>query len=187
MANIVYQQGTQRIEIVVRKEGGRGGSDTNAKEIDTEDVAGSKTDWKTKLTGSSNPNRQARVFKTNLTHALAVSKQVADLVVEYVVSGIGDRNGDQALQEQAARKVEIVKDTTGFVSSVGMGTLYGAWGGPIGAILGAAFGAVSSGASLIAKYKGRERTYDYKVFKENNAIEYQRSRANINLTFGRLR
>ena len=68
-----------------------------------------------------------------------------------------------------------------------MGAVYGAWGGPIGAILGATFGAISSGASTAVKYLGREREFNYKVFKENNSIEYQRARASINLTTGRLR
>ena len=32
-----------------------------------------------------------------------------------------------------------------------------------------------------------KRDFNYKVFKENNAIEYQRARASISLTTGRLR
>ena len=46
---------------------------------------------------------------------------------------------------------------------------------------------VTSGVSLAVKYAGREREFNYKVFKENNAIEYQRARASINMTTGRLR
>ena len=80
-----------------------------------------------------------------------------------------------------------MKDVTNIASSVGMGALYGSWGGPIGAVLGAAFGAVSSGVSTAVKYAGREREFNYKQFKENNAIEYQRARASISLTTGRLR
>ena len=68
-----------------------------------------------------------------------------------------------------------------------MGAVYGAWGGPIGAVLGATFGAISSATSIGVKYAGREREFNYKVFKENNAIEYQRARASINMTTGRLR
>ena len=180
---MLYQQGTQRIEIIVRKEStGQDG----AKENDTENVSSNDTQNETQKSGGLTA-RQKRMIKTNLTHALAVTKQVVDLGVEYVVSGIGQRNGDQALQEQVSRKVEIVKDVTGISSSIAMGTLYGSWGGPVGAVLGATLGAVSTGASIFTKYKGRERDYNYKVFKENNAIEYQRSRAGINLTNGRLR
>ncbi|MBQ2636359.1 MAG: hypothetical protein IJG09_06645 [Methanobrevibacter sp.] len=180
---MLYQQGTQRIEIIVRKEStGQDG----AKENDTENVSSNDTQNETQKSGGLTA-RQKRMIKTNTTHFLAVAKQVADLNIEYVVSGIGQRNGDQALQEQVSRKVEIVRDVTGISSSIAMGALHGSWGGPVGAVLGATLGAVSTGASIFAKYKGRERDYNYKVFKENNAIEYQRSRAGINLTNGRLR
>ena len=184
---MLYQKGTQRIEIVVRKEGG-GATETAAKETPTDEIGGGReTTWRTSVFGSENPNRIKRVIKTNTTHALAVTKQVVDLGIEYWVSGIGVKNGDQSLQERISRKVEVVKDITNVASSVAMGALYGSWGGPIGAVLGATFGAVSTGISTAVKYKSRERDFDYKVFKENNAIEYQRARAGINLTTGRLR
>jgi hypothetical protein len=184
---MLYQQGTQRIEIIVRKEGG-GTTETAARETPTDEIGGGRaTTWRTSVFGSENPNRIKRVIKTNTTHSLAVSKQVIDLGIEYWVAGLGNKNGDQAMQEQVQRQVEVVKDVTNIASSIGMGALYGAWGGPIGAVLGALFGAVSSGVSTAVKYAGREREFNYKMFKENNAIEYQRARASINLTTGRLR
>jgi hypothetical protein len=183
---MLYQQGTQKIEIIVRKDGG-GVAETNARETPAEDVGGREVTWRTSVFGSENPNRIKRVIKTNTTHALAISKQVIDLGIEYYIGGIGMRNGDQSLQEQVSRQFEIVKDVTGFASSVAMGALYGSWGGPIGAALGATFGAISSAVSTGVKYAGREREFNYKVFKENNAIEYQRARASINMTNGRLR
>ena len=184
---MLYQQGTQRIEVIVRKEGG-GASETAAKETPTDEIGGGKeTTWRTNLYGTNNPNRRARIWKTNATHSLAVLKQVADLGLEYWVGGLGNKYGDQAMQENVQRQVEIVKDVTNVASSVAMGALYGAWGGPIGAVLGALFGAVSSGVSTAVKYAGREREFNYKVFKEENAIEYQRARASISLTTGRLR
>ena len=154
-----------------------------------DDVGGGdkKTTWRTSVFGSEDPKRIKRVIKTNTTHALAVSKQVIDLGLEYWISGLGMKNGDQAYQENVQRQFEIVKDVGGIASSVAMGAVYGAWGGPIGAVLGAVFGAVSSGVSTAVKYAGRERDFNYKTFKENNAIEYQRARASINLTTGRLR
>ena len=180
---MLYQQGTQRIEIIVRKDSiGQDG----AKETETENVSSSDTQNTTPTSGGLTA-RQKRIIKTNTTHALAVSKQVIDLGIEYYVSGIGQRNGDQALQDQINRKVEVVKDVTNLASSVAIGALYGSWGGPVGAVLGATFGAVSTGVSTAVKYASRERDFNYKVFKENNAIEYQRSRAGINLTTGRLR
>ena len=181
---MVYQQGTQRIEIIVRKDSG--GGQNGAKETETENVSSTGTQNETQKSGGLTA-RQKRMIKTNATHALAITKQVADLGLEYVVSGIGQSNGDQALQDQVSRNVEIVKDVTGFASSVAMGALYGAWGGPVGAVLGATFGAISTGVSTAVKYANRERDFNYKVFKENNAIEYQRARASISLTTGRLR
>ncbi|MBR4002966.1 MAG: hypothetical protein IKI95_02715 [Clostridia bacterium] len=183
---MLYQQGTQRIEIIVRKEGG-GGSSAGVKETPTEDVGGKQTTWRTSVFGSENPKRIRRVIKTNTTHAVAVSKQVLDLGIEYWVSGLGYKNGDQALQDMTARKVERVKDVANVASSIAMGAVYGSWGGPIGSVLGMAFGAISTGVSTASKYAGRERDYNYKIFKEQNAIEYNRARAGINLTNGRLR
>ena len=183
----LYQQGTQRIEVIVRKDSGNL-SNLGAREISTDEVGGGgKTTRSTNIYGSNNPQRNKRVIKTNTTHALALSKQLINLGTEFVISGLGNRRGDQAYQENISRQFEIVQDTTNFASSVAMGAVYGAWGGPIGAILGATFGAISSGASTAVKYLGREREFNYKVFKENNSIEYQRARASINLTTGRLR
>jgi len=182
---MLYQQGTQRIEVIVRKDGG--GANINAGETDTDNVGGQGSTWRTSVFGSENPQRIRRVIKTNVTHALAVSKQVIDLGIEYYVGGLGYSNGDQALQDRVGRTLEIIKDTTNVASSVAMGALYGSWGGPIGAVLGMTFGAVSTGTSIATKYANREREFSYKVFKENNSIEYQRARANISLTNGRLR
>lgn len=182
---MLYQQGTQRIEIIVRKEGGN--TQTNAQEVQAEDVGGRETTWRTSVFGSENPNRIKRVIKTNTTHALAIAKQVTDLGIEYWISGIGNKYGDQSYQEQVSRQFEIVKDVGGFASSTAMGAVYGSWGGHIGAALGAIFGAISSATSIALKYKGKEREFNYKMFKENNAIEYQRARASINMTTGRLR
>lgn len=182
----MFYQGTGKIEIIVRKESGAG--DVGNKEQSADDVADNKkNNWNTNIFGSNDPNRIKRVVKTNATHFLAVTKQVAGLAFEFVIGGIGYTNGDQSLQERVSRQMEVIQDATGFASSVAMGAIYGAWGGPIGSVLGATMGAVSSAASLTSKYANRQRDYDYKIFKENNAIEYQRSRANINLTTGRLR
>lgn len=187
---MLYQSGTQRIEIIVKKDSGSG--NFGAKETSTENIGGGageekREGWRAILTGSTNKARQNRVIKTNTTHAIAVGKQIMDLGIEYYIGGIGIQHGDQALQDQVSRSMEIVKDMTGFASSVAMGAVYGAWGGPIGAVLGAAFGAASSAVSIGAKYSARKRDYDFKMFKENNSIEYKRARASINLTTGRLR
>lgn len=183
---MLHQQGTQRIEIIVRKEGGAG--ETGARETPTDEIGGDAENQKSSFWfGNASPQRRKRIIKTNATHLLAVTKQVTDLVLEFEVSGLGYKNGDQAYQDQVARQVEIVKDVTNVASSIGMGALYGSWGGPIGAVAGMLLGALSTGASTGVKYAGRGREFNYKVFKENNSIEYQRARASISLTTGRLR
>lgn len=181
------QLGNQRIEIIVRKEGGVS-SQKNAKEKDADKIGGGSEDEKSSFWfGNASPERRKRIIKTNATHAVAVTKQVADLGLEYYISGLGYKHGDQAYQDNVSRRVEILKDVTNVASSIGMGAVYGAWGGPIGAALGATFGAISSGVSTAIKYASREREYNYTIFKEQNAIQYNRARAGINETNGRLR
>lgn len=183
---MLVQKGTQRIEIIVRKDSN---GETGAKETDAEEVGGGN--GKNAKVGTDGmtaaERRKHRIIKTNTTHAIATAKQIADLTLEYYHSGIGLRHGDQALQDQVQRKTEIVKDVSGFASSVAMGAVYGSWGGPIGTVLGAVFGAATTAASIGVKYASRQREFNFKVFKENNAIEYKKARAGINLTTGRLR
>lgn len=183
---MLYQQGTQRIEVIVRKDTGAG--ERGAKEKDTDNATQEPTENESSGGGTSrSSSAKSRFAKVNATHFLAVAKQGANLVIDYKLQGISLVNGDQAMQEQVARKVEIVQDVGNFASSVAMGATYGAAGGVPGAVLGMIFGAASSGMSIAYKYETREREYDYKMFKEDNAIEYKRSRAQINLTTGRLR
>ena len=73
------------------------------------------------------------------------------------------------------------------LSSIGIGATDGSAGGAAGALIGATIGAVSASVSLIVKYAGKFRDYDAKMFKEENAIEYRRARAQVSLTTGRLR
>lgn len=184
----LYQQGNQKIEIVIRKEGGAGGGQqgNKTKPADNHSNANAKT-WKSVVFGSENPQRISRVIKTNATHLVAISKQVIDLEVEYMIGGLGYSHGDQALQSMVSRKVERVKDTTNIASSIIMGGVYGAWGGPIGSVLGMAMGAVSSSMSFATKMRSRARDFDIKMFKQENAIAYRQARAQINLSTGRLR
>lgn len=186
---MLYQQGTQRIEVIVRKEGGNG--NVGAKTTQAENVGGGGEKGKNSiwsfLAGSNRPERQHRVAITNLTHTAAAAKQISFQYLTFEMGGVGIRSGDQALQENTSRQLEIFKDTTGLASSVVMGAVYGSWGGPIGTIIGAGLAAATTGVSLLFKYKDREREFNFKRFKEDNAIEYKRARANINLTTGRLR
>lgn len=181
----LYQQ-NEKITVIVRKESGGSGDGAGAKEKDTDNIGGDNT-ASTNIFGTNSKSRKNRIIKTNATHILAVAKQTAGLGIEYAISRIGDRYGDQALQDGVSQTVDIVQDATSAVSSVAMGAVYGAWGGPIGAIIGATLGAVSSSVSIGLKYAAKKEEYNYKAFKENNAIAYQRARASISLTTGRLR
>lgn len=181
----LYQMGTQRIEVIVRKEGGDG--EQGAKEKDADEATEEQEQSESGGGKSAKSRVQSRMIRTNVTHGLAVAKQGLDTLINYKIQGVGMKYGDQSLQELVAREWEVVKDTTNLASSVSMGMLYGASGGIPGMLLGGLFGGLSSGFSLKAKYAGREREFDYKQFKENTAIEYNRARASINMTTGRLR
>lgn len=187
---MLYQQGTQRIEVIVRKETGGGVSGgAGTKETDADKTTGTGGEESESLgTGAGmNNSRTKRIVRANFQHLWTVTKQIADLSVDYWASGIGMQSGDQALQDRTERKIEQIKDVTSVAYSVGMGAMSGVWAGPIGIILGAAMSAATSGATLISKYSGRQREYDYKIFKEESSIEYQRARAGTDWTNGRLR
>lgn len=180
---MLYQQNTQRIEIIIRKDTIAMDATTDTDKVSSQDGGGADTP---ESQGGSS-SRKKKLLLTNLTHALSTTKMVADLAVEYELGGLGYKTGDQAYQDRIQRQFESVKDTTNIASSVALGALYGSHGGWRGAFVGATLGLIKSVASTAFKYKGRDRDYTYKVFKENNSIEYVKSRANINLTTGRLR
>ena len=83
--------------------------------------------------------------------------------------------------------MEIFEDFSSIATSIAGGAMMGKFGGPTGIFFGVVLGAVRSVMNIGYKYAEREREYNFKVFKQENAIEYKRARANINLTFGRLR
>lgn len=172
-----YQQGNQRIEIIIRKDGGS----TNGGAVDADKV----TSTPQASTGES--SRTSRFIHTNLTHALAVTRQVGQQMLDYKIQGEGYKNGDQALQEKVSREIEMFTDSANIATATAMGASYGIRGGPLGMALGALFGAVTATSHYVYKYSSRQRDYDYKIFKEENNISYIRSRAGINLTTGRLR
>lgn len=179
------EKGTQRIEIIVRKsvDGGQAGAkEKEAEEAQADDADDVDTDGK----GTKSKKSKAW-WRTQSTHALAVVKQTGQLWFSYYVAGKGYKNGDQALQQQTERTVEQVSDVANIATSIAMGATYGSAGGLPGAILGASMMGLQTGMSTLFKYETREREYNMKIFKENNAIEYKRARAQINLTTGRLR
>ena len=181
------EKGTQRIEIIVKKstDGGQAG----AKEKSAENAqANSEETQDQEQQGKGVSTKLSKSFwRTQTTHALAVAKQAGTLWLNYEISGLGYKYGDQALQQQVERKVEQISDVTNIATSMAMGATYGAAGGPLGMAIGALMMGTQTGISTHFKYQTREREYNMKMFKENNAIEYKRARAQINLTTGRLR
>ena len=186
---MLYQKGTQRIEVIVRKEGG--GGMVGAKERSTEEASSSESKEGngkySAIFGTSSEARKRRIIKTNTTHMLAVSQHFALMYMNYHYSGYSYYYGDTANQENVQRQLEIGRDWLSIGSSFAMGALYGSWGGPIGAVLGSLTNGFTAVSSVVFKYRSRDRDFSYKVFKENNAIEYARARASISLTTGRLR
>ena len=176
----MYYQQAQKIEVIVRKEGGNG--EKGNKETDIEN-AGSKNE---EPTGGVS-KRAKRFWVTNLTHSAAVGKQFANAAINYWQSGLSMEYGDEAYQDVVGRQIEYVQDRLNFATSVAMGATYGSFGGVPGMAIGAVLGGASSIISTHFKYLNRHRDYNFKVFKENNAIEYKRARANLSLTNGRLR
>lgn len=176
---MLYQQGRQEIRITVRGEYAVGGQQTSDKSPKKEEAGNEEI--------STVSTSKSRMVKVNTTHAIAIGMQVVNQTANYITSGIGAVGGDSNYQDIVQRKVEILQDVEQVGSGIVMGAVYGSTGGPIGSLIGATFGAVSGLVSKGIKYAGREREYKAKVFKENNAIEYNRARAGINLTTGRLR
>lgn len=178
------EQGTQRIEIIVRKAGGMDSAGAKEKEADqanAENQQPQEDDKGTKGTKSS------VWWRTQLTHSAAVLKQMSTQWFNYSIAGIGYKYGDEALQQQIQRQVEQVTDVTNIATSIAMGATYGSAGGMPGMIAGAVMMGAQTASSTALKYATRQRDYNIKMFKENSAIEYKRARAQINLTTGRLR
>ena len=175
------QQGVRKIVVVVKGEGMVAAAGTDEKDPN-EVVDSDVVEKKGKMS-----RRKKRIIITNTTHTLAIAKQSAYLYLNYALSRVSARNGDQALQDNLSRKVEIYKDVTNFASSLAMGYTYGKWGGTAGAVIGTVLAGTQTAMSTAVKYGERYAEYDIKLFKQNNAIEYQRARANLAATTGRLR
>ena len=94
---MLYQQGTQRIEVIVRKDAGLANKGANEKPADQ--VSESQP-TSTSSTKQADTYAQSKQFlRVNITHGIAVSKQLIGAGINYALQGIGDKYGDQALQE----------------------------------------------------------------------------------------
>ena len=175
-------QGTQRIEVIVKKQGG-GSSASGNKQKDTETAQTTENEEE-----QENPSSLKKITaKVNISHAFAVAKQFVNHQINYKIASLGLERGDEAYEDRISRQYEIATDYGNMATSIAMGAWYGSAGGPVGAVAGAVIAGTSTAINIAYKYKTRERDFTYKMFKEETAIEYQRARANINLTNGRLR
>lgn len=184
---MLTEKGTQRIEIIVRKT--TDGGDTGAKEKDIDAGAQNDTNQPNEQDskGNGKDDHTKSWWRVQSTHFAGVARQGIRLLDQYYIAGIGYATGDSSLQAQIERKYEIFTDITSIAVSAGMGLTYGATGGPIGAISASAMAVAQTSMSIASKYATRERDYNVNMYKQNNAIEYKRARAQISLTTGRLR
>lgn len=171
-----------RVDIVVSKVSGGGdgdGSNESPKEQNEEKKAEAKA------------QRIKQRTKRMITRKIiAATIQLTEQTVNYYNSGIGTYSGDSAYQDYQQRQAEKVLDTVNIGSSAGMGFMNGlmvSGGNPAVGLAVAGLQTITTLTSKYYKYAQRHRDYNLKTFKENNAIEYNRTRANINLTNGRLR
>lgn len=179
------KEGTQRIEIIVRKAGSVDLS--GAKEKGADEANGEGKDQNQEGKGTSKSIKTMAFWRAQLTHSAAVAKQMSMQWFNYAVAGTGYKYGDQALQQEVERQIEQVSDVSNIATSVAMGMTYGSMGGPLGSLLGGLMMGTQTASSVLLKYSTRQRDYNVKIFKEQSAIEYKRARAQINLTTGRLR
>lgn len=183
----LYSQGTQRIEVIVRKEdsgAATGGANEKApEEAGKNPNAVDQNGGEEEVTQTSSRH----IGRITTMKVAAASIAVGRMYLNYWAGGIAYRNGDSAQQEAVQRNVEVAEESVALLASVGMGAAFGARGGPWGVAVGAILGLATTATSLGFKYASKEREYNYKIFKEENTIEYKRARANLSLTTGRLR
>lgn len=182
----LFTQG-QKIEVIVRKE------DTNAATAGANDEKPENAGTNSENTEQSGNGSQTKTthskvaWRITATKVLSAGIMIGRLALNYYAGGVGYRNGDAAQQEAVQRNFEVIEEGAGLIASVGIGVTYGVRGGPAGMILGGVLALATTATSLGVKYAGKEREYNVKIFKEENAIEYRRARANLSLTTGRLR
>ena len=88
---MLLRQGTERIEVVVRKEGGVSVKGANETAADEKTAGGGQT---------AETGKQKRFAKSVLKHSFLSSKQLVDTAVDFWATGIGYKYGDQALQDR---------------------------------------------------------------------------------------
>lgn len=178
-----------KIEIIIRK-ADYDANTAGANEQGTNETPNgeNKKEVKNKSRNALGLTRQQT--KLHLVHAVQTARHLGLTAINLAMNDKARQTGDSALQAKAERQIELAKDVANPL--VNAGTAFTA--GTIGTGGNIMAGAISAVLSLVntttttwAKYEERRRAYNYKVAKENNAIEYKRARANVNLVTGRLR
>ena len=108
MNKMLYQQGTQRIEIIVRKDSS---GQSGANETDTENVSSSGTENDTQKSGGLT-SRQKRIIKTNGKIDENKSNDIVILHTNDVHCGVTDTIGYDGLmlyKKQLQKKYKNVK------------------------------------------------------------------------------
>lgn len=184
---MIYQQGKSTMTIIVRGEG------VTATESDVKDDASvSPKEKQEDKQASTTPTKKSSIFNKRkafitITHGVAVGVGIANAGINYMMGDIAGTTGDKNLADVTQRNVEQCKDVADVLVATTMSAWYGSRGGWVTGIITAAMGFTTAMTSKASKYLGRERDYKIETFKMNNEINYARSRANINLTTGRLR
>lgn len=181
MAKLLYQQGVQKLEIIVRKD--TSGSPNGTKGLATGKAGATQSEDMGDSIDESTKTKTLKQFA--IASAIQLTKQTAFAGFDYYVGGIGMQNGDQALQDQINGKINLYKDVIDVGSSIAMGAIAGSAFGPVGTIVGGLIGVVGSGISMAQRQMERKREYNYTIFKENNSIAYNRARAGISSFNGR--
>ena len=181
---MIYQQGKQTMTIIVRGEGVNI-TDSTEKRVDESPKEAQEEQQET--TTKTKRKMSHRVKMITITHAVATGISLANSATNYYIGDIAGTTGDKNYAELVQRKVEMGKDVLDVAVATTMSAYYGSRGGFWVGVATAAMGFTTAVTSKANKYLNRDREYHIETFKMDNEIEYNRSRANINLTTGRLR
>lgn len=178
----LYQQGKNTLTVIVR---GEGVSTTEVEKTTSTSPKEEKDNEQQETTKSKGISK--RVAFITATHAVATVIGTGNAAMNYMIGDIGATTGDKNFQELVQRDVEAFKDIFDIGTTTLMSAWYGSRGGWVVGAITAGLGFTTAAVSKVNKYANREREYQIDTFKMNNEINYARSRANINLTNGRLR
>lgn len=180
---MLYQQGKQTLYVVVR---GEGVTTTDGVATTTSKSPKEQQDERQE-TKSKSKGMSARVKMITISHAIATTYGIGVAAYNYMMGDIAGTTGDKNYADIVKRNAETNKDIVDVGIATMMGAYYGSRGGVVAGVVTAALSFTTATASKVNKYLNREREYRIETFKMDNEIEYNRSRANINLTTGRLR